>query len=43
MVAMTYRDALRKALDDAMAEDNTIVVIGEEVGRYGVPTVLPKI
>lgn len=35
MVAMTYRDALRKALDDAMAEDNTIVVIGEEVGRYG--------
>ncbi|MGO1160638.1 alpha-ketoacid dehydrogenase subunit beta [Brucella pseudogrignonensis] len=35
MVAMTYRDALRKALDDAMAEDHTIVVIGEEVGRYG--------
>nr|WP_313372707.1 alpha-ketoacid dehydrogenase subunit beta [Brucella intermedia] len=35
MVAMTYRDALRKALDDSMAEDNTIVVIGEEVGRYG--------
>src|SRR5690606_31833853 len=35
MVAMTYRDALRKALDDAMAEDNTIVVIGEEDGRYG--------
>ncbi|MBV2142110.1 alpha-ketoacid dehydrogenase subunit beta [Falsochrobactrum sp. TDYN1] len=35
MVAMTYRDALRKALDDAMAKDNTIVVIGEEVGRYG--------
>jgi len=35
MVAMTYRDALRKALDDAMAEDKTIVVIGEEVGRYG--------
>ncbi|WP_313028238.1 pyruvate dehydrogenase complex E1 component subunit beta [Brucella sp.] len=35
MVAVTYRDALRKALDDAMAEDNTIVVIGEEVGRYG--------
>ncbi len=35
MVAMTYRDALRNALDDAMAEDNTIVVIGEEVGRYG--------
>jgi pyruvate dehydrogenase E1 component beta subunit len=33
--SITYRDALRKALDDAMAEDETIVVIGEEVGRYG--------
>lgn len=35
MVVMTYRDALRKALHDAMAEDKNIVVIGEEVGRYG--------
>ena len=35
MVAMTYRDALRKALDDAMAEDHSIIVMGEEVGRYG--------
>lgn len=35
MTATTYRDALRKALDDAMTEDETIVVIGEEVGRYG--------
>jgi len=35
MISMTYRDALRKALDDAMAEDTSIVVIGEEVGRYG--------
>lgn len=35
MVSMTYRDALRKALDDAMTEDKSIVVIGEEVGRYG--------
>ncbi|WP_337270194.1 alpha-ketoacid dehydrogenase subunit beta [Oryzifoliimicrobium ureilyticus] len=35
MTSTTYRDALRKALDDAMAEDKTIVVIGEEVGRYG--------
>jgi pyruvate dehydrogenase E1 component beta subunit len=32
---ITYRDALRKALADAMAEDDTIFVIGEEVGRYG--------
>jgi pyruvate dehydrogenase E1 component beta subunit len=35
MTSTTYRDALRKALDDAMTEDETIVVIGEEVGRYG--------
>lgn len=35
MTTTTYRDALRKALDDAMTEDETIVVIGEEVGRYG--------
>nr|WP_244618153.1 MULTISPECIES: pyruvate dehydrogenase complex E1 component subunit beta [Rhizobium] len=32
---MTYRDALRQALDDAMNEDQSIVVMGEEVGRYG--------
>jgi pyruvate dehydrogenase E1 component beta subunit len=35
MTPTTYRDALRKALDDAMTEDETIVIIGEEVGRYG--------
>jgi len=35
MSAITYRDALRKALDGAMHADQTIVVIGEEVGRYG--------
>lgn len=35
MPAMTYRDALRQALDDAMHEDKSIVVMGEEVGRYG--------
>lgn len=35
MVEITYRDALRRALSDAMQEDPTIVVIGEEVGRYG--------
>ncbi|MCA8932924.1 MAG: alpha-ketoacid dehydrogenase subunit beta [Rhodospirillaceae bacterium] len=31
----TYRDALRQALDDAMAADPDIIVMGEEVGRYG--------
>ncbi len=30
-----YRDALRLALRDAMAEDPNIIVIGEEVGLYG--------
>lgn len=34
-VQTTYRDALRKALHDAMETDDHIVVIGEEVGRYG--------
>jgi pyruvate dehydrogenase E1 component beta subunit len=31
----TYRDALKQALDDAMASDPSVVIIGEEVGRYG--------
>ncbi|MEO1102891.1 MAG: pyruvate dehydrogenase complex E1 component subunit beta [Pseudomonadota bacterium] len=32
---ITYRDAIRQALDDQMAADDTVIVIGEEVGRYG--------
>lgn len=35
MAEMTYRDALKQALRDAMRGDDTIFVIGEEVGRYG--------
>ena len=35
MIETTYRDALRQALDDAMAMDESIIVIGEEVGVYG--------
>lgn len=35
MEKMTYRDALRQALRDAMREDEDIFIIGEEVGRYG--------
>ncbi len=31
----TYRDALRLALRDAMRADDTVVVLGEEVGVYG--------
>jgi pyruvate dehydrogenase E1 component beta subunit len=35
MTEITYRDALRQALDDAMTADDSIVLIGEEVGLYG--------
>ncbi len=35
MVSITYRDALRQGLQDQMREDETIFVIGEEVGLYG--------
>lgn len=35
MALLTYRDALRQALGDAMRADPDIFVIGEEVGRYG--------
>jgi pyruvate/2-oxoglutarate/acetoin dehydrogenase E1 component len=35
VIETTYRDALRQALIDAMNEDPSIFVMGEEVGRYG--------
>ncbi len=35
VVTTTYRDALRHALADQMRADDTIIVIGEEVGLYG--------
>ena len=35
MAQLSYRDALRQALADAMEEDERVLVIGEEVGRYG--------
>lgn len=35
MAELTYREALRQALVDAMHADPDIVVMGEEVGRYG--------
>lgn len=35
MVEITYRDALRQALQDAMRADPDVIVIGEEVGLYG--------
>ncbi|RRS30719.1 MAG: pyruvate dehydrogenase [Epsilonproteobacteria bacterium (ex Lamellibrachia satsuma)] len=32
---MLYREALNKAIDEAMAVDETVVVLGEDVGLYG--------
>lgn len=32
---LTYRDALRQALIDTMREDPDVIILGEEVGRYG--------
>lgn len=32
---LTYRDALRQALIDSMRENPDVVILGEEVGRYG--------
>ena len=34
-IETTYREALRQALIDAMHEDPSIIIMGEEVGRYG--------
>ncbi len=42
MGSTTYRDALRKALVEGMAADPNVVLIGEEVGRYGGAYGLPK-
>lgn len=32
---MLYREALNRAIDEVMAIDETVVVLGEDVGRYG--------
>lgn len=32
---MTYREAIRKALNDSMTEDKNVVLLGEDVGIYG--------
>ena len=32
---MTYRDALREALRDALSADERVFLMGEDVGRYG--------
>ena len=32
---ITYRDALRLAMHDAMQEDKNIIIMGEDVANYG--------
>lgn len=32
---MLYREALNRAIDEAMAADESVVILGEDVGRYG--------
>ena len=34
-VTITYRDAVREAIRDAMARDPRVFLMGEDVGRYG--------
>jgi len=34
---LTFRDALNEALDEEMARDPDVFIIGEDVGRYGGP------
>jgi pyruvate dehydrogenase E1 component beta subunit len=35
MTKSTYREAIRAALREALAEDSRIFLMGEDVGRYG--------
>lgn len=35
MSTLTYRDAIRKALQQAMQKDERVFLMGEDVGRYG--------
>ncbi len=32
---MLYREALNRAIDESMANDESVVILGEDVGRYG--------
>ena len=32
---MLYREALNRAIDECMREDESVVILGEDVGRYG--------
>ena len=34
-IQTTYREAVRKAIRDAMQQDERVFLMGEDVGRYG--------
>ena len=35
MIKMTYREAVRSALREALRSDSRVFLMGEDVGRYG--------
>ncbi len=35
MPVMTYREALRSAMADEMERDESVVIMGEDIGVYG--------
>ncbi|MDL1897989.1 alpha-ketoacid dehydrogenase subunit beta, partial [Anaerolineae bacterium CFX7] len=35
MIQMTYREALKEAMREALKRDNNVVIMGEEVGVWG--------
>ncbi|MBN1687417.1 MAG: alpha-ketoacid dehydrogenase subunit beta, partial [Spirochaetales bacterium] len=34
MATLTVREALRQAIDEEMARDDTVILLGEEVAQY---------
>ena len=34
-IKITYREALKQAIRDAMLKDERVFLMGEDVGRYG--------
>ena len=34
MADLTYREALRRALDDELGRDESVLLMGEEIGRF---------
>ena len=38
MPEITYREAMTRALREALREDDRMFIMGEDVGAYGAPT-----